>query len=109
MSLKSFIAEFLILFLLVNTLIVSFLCIDMPEVEVNAGSIVTIILRFGVVFSIPISLLLTGAHFLLNKVAKNVFLKVLIAIIVVAVLYLMYHVFFWYVGISGLIDDPLAK
>lgn len=109
MSIKSFIAEFLIFFLLVNTLIVSFLCIDMPEVEVNAGSIVTIILKFGVVFSIPVSLLLTGAHFLCIKTAKNTIVKILIAIIVIAALYCMYYAFFWYVGISGLIDDPLAK
>ncbi|OCA72679.1 hypothetical protein BBH99_02880 [Chryseobacterium contaminans] len=109
MSLKSFIAEFLILFLLVNVIIVAFLCIDLPEVEVNAGSIVTIILKFGVVFSIPVSLLLTAAHFLFMRVAKNTILKILIAIIVVAALYFMYHAFFWYVGISGLIDDPLAK
>ncbi|WET49043.1 hypothetical protein PYS58_21165 [Chryseobacterium indologenes] len=109
MSLKSFIAEFLILFLLINTLIVAFLCIDMPEVEVNAGSIVTIILRFGVVFSIPAALLLTGAHFLFIKAAKNIIVKILIAIIVITVLYFMYYAFFWYVGISGLVDDPLAK
>ncbi|WP_347218736.1 hypothetical protein [Chryseobacterium sp.] len=109
MSLKSFLAEFLILFLLVNVLIVSFLCIDMPEMEVNAGSIITIILKFGILFSVPVSLLLTGAHFLMGKVAKNAFLKILIAIIVIALLYFIYHAFFWYVGISGLIDDPLAK
>ncbi|BAP30299.1 uncharacterized protein CHSO_1262 [Chryseobacterium sp. StRB126] len=109
MGLKSFIAEFLILFLLINTLIVSFLCIDMPEVEVNAGSIVTIILRFGVVFSIPVSLLLTGAHFLFIKAARNIILKILIAMTVIAVLYCMYYAFFWYVGISGLVDDPLVK
>lgn len=109
MGLKSFLAEFLILFLLVNTLIVSFLCIDMPEVEVNAGSIVTIILKFGVLFSVPVALLLTTAHFLFAKVARSTILKILIAIIVVVALYFIYHAFFWYVGISGLIDDPLAK
>lgn len=109
MNLKSFIAEFLILFLLTNTLIVAFLCIDMPEVEVNAGSVVTIILKFGIVFSIPVSLLLIFAHFLFSKVAKNAIVKILIAIIVLVALYFIYHAFFWYVGISGLVDDPLAK
>jgi uncharacterized membrane protein YwaF len=93
MGLKSFLAEFLILFLLVNTLIVSFLCIDMPEVEVNAGSIVTIILKFGVLFSVPVALLLTTAHFLFAKVARSTILKILIAIIVVVALYFIYHAF----------------
>lgn len=109
MSLKSFIAEFLIFFLLINFLIVTFLCIDIPEMEVNAGSIITIILKFGVIFSIPVSLLLTFAHFLFTKVTKNVILKILITIMVVILLYFIYHAFFWYVGISGLVDDPLAK
>lgn len=108
-SMKSFLIEFLILFLLINILIVSFLTIDVPEAGFNAKSVMNIIVRFGIIFSIPVALILTGAHTFFNKVAKNAFLKILTIVIVAVLLYFIYYVFLWYVGISGLIDDPFVK
>ncbi|PWN61998.1 hypothetical protein C1638_015905 [Chryseobacterium oncorhynchi] len=107
--LKSFFIEFLILFLFVNIVIVLFLFIDIPEVQFNLKSVSNIILRFGIIFSIPVSLVITGSHFLYSKIAKNTFLKILIIIIALVLLYILYYIFYWYVGISGLIDDPFAQ
>ncbi|AQX06262.1 hypothetical protein KRE40_10825 [Elizabethkingia meningoseptica] len=95
---------------LLSTLIISALYIStFGESEtIGAATIKNVVLRFGMVLSIPISI----ACLLINIVIRNINNKWVIALLILIILALLYFVmtfmYLWYVSIDTLIENPFV-
>jgi surface polysaccharide O-acyltransferase-like enzyme len=100
--------KFLISFILSTLIIVSYLFYDFSN-EINMRSIMNVLFRFGLRFAFAIAILYILLDFLLKKMKQKKVLSIIIIAFSVYALYYYYHFFLWYVGISGLIDNPFVK
>ncbi|WP_407534213.1 hypothetical protein [Elizabethkingia miricola] len=95
---------------LLSTLIISVLYIStFGETEtIGATAIKNVILRFGMVLSIPVSI----ACLLINIVIRNINNKWIVALLVLIVLALLYfiitYMYLWYVSVGSLIENPFV-
>lgn len=102
------IIKFLVSFLITAAIIVCYLFYDFSN-EINIGSLINLFFRFGFRFALPIALLCILLDFLFKKTKQNKIVYVIVIAFSIYALYYYYHFFLWYVGISGLIDNPFVK
>jgi drug/metabolite transporter (DMT)-like permease len=100
--------KFLVSFILSTVIIVGYLFYDFSN-EINIKSIINVLFRFGFRFAFPIAILFILLDFVLNKTKQKKVLSIIIIAFSICALYYYYHFFLWYVGISGLIDNPFVK
>ncbi|RXM50196.1 MULTISPECIES: hypothetical protein [unclassified Chryseobacterium] len=106
------IGKTLLVFLLSNLMvIVYFIYIYSSIIEsVNVELIVKIIKQFGLIISIPTTILFVLMDMIFIKIIKNNWTLYLIRIIAfLGLLYIMCLIFSVYIITSALIDNPLAK
>lgn len=106
------IGKTLLVFLLSNLMVTVYFIYSYSSIieSVNVELIVKIIKQFGLIISIPTTILFVLMDTILTKVIKNIWALYLIrAIAFLGLLYIMCLVFSFYIITSALIDNPLAK
>jgi len=111
-NITQIISKTLFVFLLANLLIIIYFIYSYSSIieSVNVELIVRIIKQFGLIISIPATILFVLVDIVLVKIIKkNCALYLARAIIFLGLLYIMCFVFSAHIITSALIDNPLAK
>ncbi|MBP2619636.1 hypothetical protein [Chryseobacterium jejuense] len=106
------IGKTLLVFLLSNVMVTVYFIYSYSSIieSVNVELIVKIIKQFGLIISIPTTILFVLMDMILIKIIKNIWALYLIRIIAfLGLLYIMCLIFSVYIITSALIDNPLAK
>lgn len=106
------IGKTLFVFLLANLMVIIYFIYSYSSIieSVNVELIIKIIKQFGLIISIPTTILFVLIDTILIKIIKNIWALYLIrAITFLGLLYIMCLVFSVYIITSALIDNPLVK
>ncbi|UHO37411.1 hypothetical protein H5J24_17090 [Chryseobacterium capnotolerans] len=111
-NITQIISKALFVFLLANLLIIIYFIFSYSSIieSVNTELIEKIIKQFGLIISIPTTILFVLIDTILIKIIKKIWALYLIrAIAFLGLLYIMCLIFSFYIITSALIDNPLAK
>lgn len=111
-NITQIISKVLFVFLLANLLVIIYFIFSYSSIieSVNTELIEKIIKQFGLIISIPTTILFVLIDTILIKIIKKIWALYLIrAIAFLGLLYIMCLIFSFYIITSALIDNPLAK
>ena len=76
--------------------------------EIGAASIKNVVVKFGFYGATMCTILFLMGYFIVTKI-KNKWLMTIALLVLLVLLYFAFGWFLWYVGINGLVDNPISE